>query len=438
MASLAPSVAQLEAMEDMDVTALLVEKLIQHMPCLIRFGAKSQTSTSPGYDDHTGILFGCHYSSGRFEFGIYFKDPLQMDSKMTHIQFVNKAQRSYKVFAGTAFIMTCYYHWDEEGHMTSSSPYTRNFYDGAEVQLEPNSSDKWRRMKHVLPEAVRKRTDLRQVHTFLSGGMNNTLPLANKRLLSVLDPTKCNPRQFYALVGRRKLMGRGIRDPTQPQAKRGRGGQSRGSRQGRTGQKRKADSEEETIHKKNREAVDLPNLDVLPPITLQPSLPPLSCPGCERQISEFWQNNPSFSCCSISICQACADMRAEEWQQDNHQSCIGTWITKKYCGKYVPNPSSLLLPPWTPLFGPMDNLLGGNLLGDNLFGGNLLGDNLFGGNDLDGGLCPSNWFSDLSDSTMKECGDLLPLPPLQPPLGTILSPQPHVTWDLIQNEMISI
>jgi len=200
-------------MDHADIKTMIVEKMVRHMPCLIRFTMKQQNETSPGVQDHTGILFGCQVSGGKFEFGIYFKDPLQVDGKISTsnphgVRILEPSQQSYKIFAGAAFSMTCYYHWDKEGRLSDTTPYTRDFYAATEVQLNPNKSDSWARMNSIFPKKIRKLEEMEQVHQFLSGSMDDKLPVSNPLLIPHLN-AKCQPRYFSAHTGRRMLMGRG-------------------------------------------------------------------------------------------------------------------------------------------------------------------------------------------------------------------------------------
>ena len=332
------SLNDLEIMDDLDVTSLLVEKLIRHMPCRIRFGSKAQDVSFPGYSDHTGILFGCHYASGKLEFGIWFQDPLHVDPKMENIQIVEKSKRIYKVFAGTTFVMTCYYHWDKKGTMANSTPYTRSFYIGAEVECNPQTPDLWMKFGNVFPEKVRNRTHMKDVHSFLTGGMDSSLPIPNSSLVACLDPSKCHPRHFHAMIGRRMLKGRGgpskqkkVTVPHSPKESKIPQDPKRPRQPSSPSASKKRKSQ---VKESSHEADDADG-DANPD-TLQ--YPPLSdiqaCPGCERQITDLWLENPSTSCCGVPICKACADMRGQEWELNPQQSCIGTWITKQYCGKY--------------------------------------------------------------------------------------------------------
>ena len=311
-------------MDDMEVTGLIVEKLIKHMPCLIRFNRKAQDSSSPGFDEHTGILFGCHFTAGNFEFGIYFKDPLSTDIKLSRIQLIEKSKRVYKVFAGAAFIMTCYYHWDKNGTLSSSTPYTRTFYIGADVQCIPNTEVSWVKMGDICPKGIRSRSNMKEVRQFLAGEMDDKLPVPNESLRSILDPSKCHPRQFHALTGRRKLMGRG---PARTEKK---------TTKIRASKKRKSveekysdddeseDNNEDTSGGEKRQHVST---------SLQINISP-SCPGCECQLTDPWILDPSKYCCGIQICQSCADTRSSEWKGDMQNSCFGSWIQKRHCGKY--------------------------------------------------------------------------------------------------------
>jgi hypothetical protein len=320
------SVRDLEAMDDMEVTGLIVEKLIKHMPCLIRFNRKAQDSSSPGYDEHTGILFGCHFTAGNFEFGIYFKDPLSTDIKLSRIQLVEKSKRVYKVFAGAAFIMTCYYHWDKNGTLSSSTPYTRTFYIGADVQCKPNSEGSWVKMGDIFPSGIRSRSNMKEVQQFLAGEMDDRLPVPNESLRSILDPSKCHPRQFHALTGRRKLMGRG---PARTEKKTTK---IRASKKRKSIEEKYSDDNEEEEDNNEDTSGGEKRQHVSP--SIQINISP-SCPGCECQLTDRWILDPSQYCCGIEICQSCADTRSSEWKSDTQKSCFGSWIQKRYCRKYV-------------------------------------------------------------------------------------------------------
>lgn len=349
--------------EDIDMCSLIKEKWLKHLPCLIRFNRKAQGAGTPGYEDHTGILFGCHCVSGNFEFGIYFKDPLSTDKTAKQVELVPAERRQYKVFAGASFVMTCYYHWDSYGTLSSSTPYTRTFYEGAEIQLNPNKST-WIKMQRCFPTDVRKRTDLKDVYDFLTGKMDQNLPVANFSLNNLLDPVKCNPVQFNAMSGRRNLTGRGgpstkvsgkektpkqskiprrKRSPnppkstSQPTKKRGRKPKVELYVDDDNYEDEKVDKDKELKNPQQH----IGSLPCLKPTTqTQQPNPPLhipSCPGCDCHLTQYtkWIFDPSESCCSIQVCKTCAEMRGYEWNANTLQSCFGSWISKQCCNKYT-------------------------------------------------------------------------------------------------------
>jgi hypothetical protein len=337
-------------LEDTDVTSLIMEKLGKHLPCLIRFNRKAQDVDTPGYEDHTGILFGCHCVSGNFEFGIYFKDPISTDKDMKHIELIPANKRQYKVFAGASFIMTCYYHWDSRGTLSNTTPYTRTFYEGAEIQLNPNSPNTWVKMQKCFPKDVRNRTNNLDVFNFLTGKMDDDLPVANASLITKLDPTKCHPTQFNALSGRRNLMGRGgpskktlnKTDKKEPSTKRKRiPNLEKKPNQHPQKRCRKPKQHKPSISEEDEEEENLsPPLtnQIMPQLLTQiPVKPTPSCPGCDCHLTDKieWGFDPSSSCCGIKVCKTCAEMRAYEWNSNTMQSCFGSWITKQYCNKYM-------------------------------------------------------------------------------------------------------
>jgi hypothetical protein len=365
-------------LEDIDMCSLIKEKWLKHLPCLIRFNRKAQGPGTPGYEDHTGILFGCHCVSGNFEFGIYFKDPLSTDKTAKQVELVPAEKRQYKVFAGASFVMTCYYHWDSHGTLSSSTPYTRTFYEGAEIQLNPSKST-WIKMQHGFPKDVRNRTNIKDVYDFLTGQLDKNLPVANGSLNVLLDPIKCNPVQFNAMCGRRNLTGRGgpstrtstkekvPKQPKQPQqpkpTKRKRSPnppKSTSQPPKKRGRKPKVelyvDDEEKNEDAEKNENLEkdenveknqqiphqhvdlstvLKSVTQIQQLNKTPSTP--SCPGCDCHLTPHtkWIFDPSESCCSIQVCKTCAEMRGREWNANTLQSCFGSWISKQCCNKYT-------------------------------------------------------------------------------------------------------
>ncbi len=265
----------------------IIEKFCNHLPCEIRFAMKPQDDTSPQYDEQTGILFGCQYTRGRFEFGIYFKDPLEI-TKDGIVQIIEKNKRQYKIFAGSAFSMTCYYHWDKNGNIKSSVAYNRSFYDATEVKRIDQDKEEWIKMKKIFTTEIRTLKLGKQIDSFLNGSMDYLLPtLFGKDLLS----SQCNSRYFSAMNGRKSLYGRGKDDQVI----------------------------KNTIRKK-RDYVVMSELN--------------GCPGCQRDVVNEWTLNPSVQCCGILVCQTCADMRAKEWYSKQKKSCFGSWLNHTYCNKY--------------------------------------------------------------------------------------------------------
>jgi hypothetical protein len=185
---------------------------------------------------------------------------------------------------------------------------------------------------------VRNRTHMKDVHSFLTGGMDSSLPIPNSSIVACLDPSKCHPRHFHAMIGRRMLKGRGgpsnqkkVKVPHSPKESKTPQDPKRHRQPSAPSASKKRKSQ---VKESSREVEDADG-DANPDTLQYPRLSDIqSCPGCERQITELWLENPSTSCCGVPICKACADMRGQEWELNPQQSCIGTWITKQYCGKY--------------------------------------------------------------------------------------------------------
>lgn len=136
--------------------ALLLDTLRTSLPVLVRFISKRQTPTSPGQDEHIGVLFAVQEFKGNLEFGVYSRNYLT-DSF------------AFEVFTGFAFVSMCYRNWDTKGHVSSGKPYVRDFMQGVDVQLRPGDAKSWIRMGKLLPKDVRDSTD---VDTVSSWAMN--------------------------------------------------------------------------------------------------------------------------------------------------------------------------------------------------------------------------------------------------------------------------
>lgn len=178
-----------------------------HLPCYIRFHSPPQNATSPGYDDHTAILFGCKFDK-KFEFAVAYSDPLDVKRQTSgnlEISIIPKENRILKVFSGCAFTSTCYYNWDEEKRFSCDCNYVRNFYTGVDILI----GDKWVSFNRVFQPKLRTLKDLKMVSSFLKGNMDDCLP---RRIENIQLPTHFDfdPQYFvFQVFNRRSLPGRG-------------------------------------------------------------------------------------------------------------------------------------------------------------------------------------------------------------------------------------
>jgi hypothetical protein len=199
-------------MNEHSLANLVIEKFLQHTPCKIRFSVKPRQSSGDSQltmDDQTGVLFGCNYTGKKtnpFEFGIYFKDPLQFEKDGESISLVDPLHRQHKVFSGSSFVGTCYYNWDE--FKTNCTMYKKDTYNCTEVQLIPGNESSWQRTTDIFPFASRLWKTKASIHRFLTGCSH--LPVKNDSLCELLSTADCNPRHFSPIRGRSSIKGRGL------------------------------------------------------------------------------------------------------------------------------------------------------------------------------------------------------------------------------------
>ena len=288
-------------MSDAKLAELVVEKFMKHVPCLIRFAMNPQKKdgkfSSVTFEDHTGILFGCHYlgkENSPFELGIYFKDPLSIenqvstkrDTKVIHI--VQRSERVFKVFNCAAFTGTCYYNIDEFGKNTTH--YKKDAYNHTKIQLIPNDDSSWTRTINVFPFAKRAWLDRKRMFRFLSGDAEFRCPTRNTSLLEQLSPLLCDPLKFKPICGRSSLVGRGR-------------------------QKRKLSVEDTSSFSSNTKATapqQRKKISSSPRVNSEEvlSLARVKCPGCERFLMRHPGDNgyiadnshQSEDCCNIQVC----------------------------------------------------------------------------------------------------------------------------------------
>lgn len=214
---------QLKQLSIASIQTTIMEKINAFCPILIRFRSKPQDKTK-NYEEQTGILCGCKNVSGRFDFGIYYKDPLEIqyapgnrrspqkatESGSSPITIIQQNERVYKIFNGPAFTMTCYYLWDNNGNNSSDKCYVRDFYSGTDLQLIPGDDSSWTKTDLVFPKEVRNVSDYKVTCKFLNDNGPIKLPFKNDSLLKIL-PDDHNVSNFIISIhGRRSLPGRGI------------------------------------------------------------------------------------------------------------------------------------------------------------------------------------------------------------------------------------
>src|SRR5208282_5153416 len=95
----------------------------------------------------------------RFLFGIYFADPLDVkmnkenNRRYDGITIVPPEKRTLKIFNGLSFSNTCYYNWDQEGHVNGT--YNRDAFLGLDMQLIPGDENSWHKLDSIFPKVVR-------------------------------------------------------------------------------------------------------------------------------------------------------------------------------------------------------------------------------------------------------------------------------------------
>lgn len=193
-----------------------------------RFKSKPQSKESPGYEEHTGILFGAkvkEQTKGGYkvnvEFGILFKDPIDESTMhsnpsaakkhpsavdLTRPALLPMQQREWKVFTGASFTMTCYYNWDAEGRYACDKPYVKDFYIGTEVQMVPGDDNSWKAMDAIFPRGVRNMSDSSLIDVYLKNP-DSYLPKRNESLVEYCQAYSST--NFESGGSRRKFMGRG-------------------------------------------------------------------------------------------------------------------------------------------------------------------------------------------------------------------------------------
>jgi hypothetical protein len=272
-------------MSDAKLADLVVAKFMKHVPCLIRFAMNPQKKdgkmSGVTFEDHTGILFGCHYlgkENSPFELGIYFKDPLSIESPTSKkrnskvICTIERSKRVFKVFNCAAFTGTCYYNIDEFGKNTTH--YKKDAYNHTKIQLIPNDESSWTKTINVFPFAKRAWIDRKRMFRFLSGDAEFRYPIQNTSLLEQLSPILCDPLKFKPICGRSSLIGRGR-------------------------QKRQLSVDTKPNSKQQRTTCE----EVV-------SLARVKCPGCERFMMRHPEDNgciadnshQSQDCCNIQVC----------------------------------------------------------------------------------------------------------------------------------------
>jgi hypothetical protein len=229
------SMSSLSAMKPLEIAQEMVNKWIKHLPTVIRFNSLPQIPDGPGFKEHTGILFGCRIVNGRFEFGIYFKDPLEIKTTgvskkgserskcdgvgdIQQITTLPISKRTFKIFGGSAFSMTCYYNWDVQGSNCYNRRYTREFFKNTAVQMIPGDETSWGLMNSIFPLGVRSLSDYQSILKFLNGTRDNELPIPNMKLKKYLS-NACHPTSFTPTIIGRRLKGKGkyhSKDKTNP------------------------------------------------------------------------------------------------------------------------------------------------------------------------------------------------------------------------------
>ncbi len=212
----------------------------QHLPCLVRFASKAQEDGAPGPQEHTGILFDVKPNkkgskASTYEFYVLFADPLNIDQSGA-VTLVDKAQRRLKVFTGFHFTMTCYYNWDVNGNLASTTRYLRDFVSKyIQVQVNPQT-DKWVAMDQIVTSrdtTVPLRPD--------------TLPMRNEALLDAIQGFSAQDViTRHHLYGRRKGDGNAKEQRTTQHTTR-----KAKSKRGRGRTKRRTESEEDEDEKED-------------------------------------------------------------------------------------------------------------------------------------------------------------------------------------------